>query len=112
VLRLSGREISLRGTPSPAPAPVMENSAGTNRRERGRSNLWETTPHTQAVLKLFFRYIVPILGLLSFRCTVGFSSVVFHHDPDAASLSKFPDCRCSTWLEQKWNKVFAWNPQN
>jgi hypothetical protein len=61
VLRLLGREISLRGTPSPAPAPVMESSE-TNRWERGRTNLRQTTPHTKVIIELFFRYVISILG--------------------------------------------------
>jgi hypothetical protein len=112
VLRLLGREISLRSTPNRAPAPVMESSNRTNRRERGRSNLWETTLHTQAVLKLFFPLHCFHSSTAVDRDFVGISSVVAHHDPGAASLCKFPDCRRSTLLEQRWTKVFAWNPQN
>jgi hypothetical protein len=66
VLRLLGREISLRGTPSPAPAPVLESSAGTNRREGGRANLRQTTPHFKAIIKLVLRYVISVLGLLLF----------------------------------------------
>jgi hypothetical protein len=64
LLRLLGPEISLRGTPSPAPAPVIESSTGTDRWEGGRTNLRQTTPHTKTVIKLVFRYIISILGLL------------------------------------------------
>ena len=66
VMRLLGREISLRGTPSPAPAPVMESSTGANRRERGPNKLPRTTPRTKAIRELFFRYAISVLGLLSF----------------------------------------------
>ena len=66
VLRLLGLEISFHGTPSPAPAPVLESSAGTNRREGSRTNLRQTTPHTKAIIKLVFRYTISILGLLLF----------------------------------------------
>ena len=64
LLRLLGREISLSGTPSPAPAPVIGSSTGTDRSEGGRTNLRQTTPQTKAVIKLVFRYIISILGLL------------------------------------------------
>lgn len=40
------------------PEPTAGNAAG--------ATLWESIPHTQAILKLLFRYIVSILGLLSF----------------------------------------------
>jgi hypothetical protein len=70
VLRLLGREISLNRLersreisltriPSSAPAPVIESSPGTDRWERGWNKLQQTT-------LLFFRYVISILGLLSF----------------------------------------------
>jgi hypothetical protein len=66
LLRLLGREVSLSGTPSPAPAPVIGSSTETHRWESSRTNLQQTTPHTKAVIKLVFRYTISILGLLLF----------------------------------------------
>jgi hypothetical protein len=66
LLRSLGREISLSGTPSPALPPVIESSAGTKRWEGGRTNLRQTTPHTKAIIKPLFRYVISVLGLLLF----------------------------------------------
>jgi hypothetical protein len=60
------REISLNRTPSSAPAPVLESSTGTDRWERGRNKLRQTTPRRRPILKLFFRYAISIVGLLWF----------------------------------------------
>ena len=88
VLRLFGREICLRGTPSPAPAPVVESCTGTKRRERGRSDpLGDHPSHAGGPETAFplhcFHSLIAVI-----RCIVGLSSVVVHHDPYAVSLSK------------------------
>lgn len=66
LLRLLGREVSLSGTLSPAPAPVIGSSTETDRWESGRTNLRQTTPHTKAVIKRVSRYTISILGFLLF----------------------------------------------
>lgn len=66
------REISLNRTPSPAPAPVLESNTGTDRWERGRNKLRQTTPRRRPIPKLLFRCAISIgcaisiVGLLWF----------------------------------------------
>jgi hypothetical protein len=62
----SSREVSLRRTPSPALAPVIDRSTGTAQWERGRSNRRQTTPRREPILKLFFRFVISFIRLLLF----------------------------------------------
>jgi hypothetical protein len=57
VLRLLGRKISLHD---------IVRSKGIDLWERGLNKLRQTPPQTQAIIKLSFRYVISILGLLSF----------------------------------------------
>jgi hypothetical protein len=57
VLRLLGRKISLHD---------IVRSKGIELWERGLNKLRQTPPQTQAIIKLSFRYVISILGLLSF----------------------------------------------
>jgi hypothetical protein len=57
VLKLLGREVSLLEVAS---------SKGIDLWERGLNKLRQTPPQTQAIIKLSFRYVISILGLLSF----------------------------------------------
>jgi hypothetical protein len=57
VLRLLGPEISLLD---------MVSSKGIDLWERSLNKLRQTPPQTQAIIKLSFRYVISILGLLSF----------------------------------------------
>jgi hypothetical protein len=57
VLRLLGRKISLLDIVS---------SKGLDLWERGLNKLRQTPPQTQAIIKLSFRYVISVLGLLSF----------------------------------------------
>jgi hypothetical protein len=57
----SRREISPRG---------METSTGTNRSEGGRTNLRQTTPRREPILKLFFRFVISFIGLLLFAASL------------------------------------------
>jgi hypothetical protein len=58
---LENREISPRG---------METSIGTNRSEGGRTNLRQTTPRREPILKLFFRFVISFTGLLLFAASL------------------------------------------
>jgi uncharacterized BrkB/YihY/UPF0761 family membrane protein len=44
----------------------VASSKGIDLWERGLNKLWQTPPQTQAIIKLSFRYVISILGLLSF----------------------------------------------
>jgi hypothetical protein len=55
------REISPRG---------METSIATNRSEGGRTNLRQTTPRREPILKLFFRFVISFIGLLLFAASL------------------------------------------
>jgi hypothetical protein len=44
----------------------MVSSKGIDLWERGLNKLRQTPPQTQAIIKLSFRYVISILGLLSF----------------------------------------------
>ena len=57
VLNLLGLEVSLLEVAS---------SKGIDLWERGLNKLRQTPPQTQAIIKLSFRYVISILGLLSF----------------------------------------------
>jgi hypothetical protein len=91
VLTLLGREISLPGMDrreisprgpenreifprSPASREIsprgMETSIGTNRSESGRTNLRQTTPRREPILKLFFRFVISFTGLLLFAASL------------------------------------------
>jgi hypothetical protein len=72
VLTLLGREISPRGLESRREiAPRgMETSIGTNRSEGGRTNLRQTTPRREPILKLFFRFVISFIGLLLFALSL------------------------------------------
>ena len=77
----SRREISPRGPESREISPRspenrqisprgMETSIGTNRSEGGRTNLRQTTPRREPILKLFFRFVISFTGLLLFAASL------------------------------------------
>ena len=64
VLGLLGREVSLLDAARSKGIDLWER--GLNKWERGLNKLRQTPPQTQAIIKLSFRYVISILGLLSF----------------------------------------------
>jgi hypothetical protein len=75
VLRLLGRKISLHD---------IVRSKGIELWERGLNKLRQTPPQTQAIIKLSFRYVISILGLLSFAGLLALLSWWFITTPPPA----------------------------